>query len=97
LKLGQSIVLSGIRSSAQTRSASGLPGLSQIPILGALFGSQTGSSNDLEGAVFIIPSIVESVPRKAHNIVELAMKQYADYSGDIETAAAFSHAPPNFK
>src|SRR4029079_2389235 len=39
LKLGQSLVLSGIRSQSVSHNVSGLPGLSEIPLLGLLFGS----------------------------------------------------------
>lgn len=94
LKLGQSIVLSGIRSSSQTHSVTGLPLVSQIPILGLLFGGHTNSEAEVEGAVFIIPSIVESLPRRPHDIVDVAMKQYEDYSGKIEGLESYRHAPP---
>jgi len=97
LKLGQSVVLSGIRSSSTTHSVSGLPLLSQIPVLGLLFGSHQNSEAELEGAVFIIPSIVESVPRKAYDIVDAAMKQYDDYSGNLDSVNAYSKPPPNYK
>ncbi|WP_394847137.1 type II and III secretion system protein [Pendulispora brunnea] len=97
LKLGQSIVLSGIRSSSATHSVSGIPLLSQIPVLGLLFGSHQNSEAEIEGAVFIIPSIVESVPRKAYDIVDAAMKQYDDYSGNLDSVNAYSKTPPNYK
>ncbi|WP_394836802.1 type II and III secretion system protein [Pendulispora rubella] len=97
LKLGQSIVLSGIRSSSTTHSVSGIPLLSQIPVLGLLFGSHQNSEAEIEGAVFIIPSIVESVPRKAYDIVDAAMKQYDDYSGNLDSVNAYSKPPPNYK
>jgi pilus assembly protein CpaC len=97
LRLGQSIVLSGIRTSSQTHAVTGLPGLSQIPILGLLFGSHQNSVNDIEGAVFIIPSIVESVPRGSHNIVDVAMKEYENYSGNIDPVASYPHAPPAYR
>lgn len=97
LKLGQALVLSGIRTSSQTHSVTGLPGFSQIPVLGLLFGGHTNSEAEIDGAVFIIPSIVESVPRKAHDIVETAMTSYEDYSGSIDKLQSFKHAPPDYK
>ncbi len=39
LKLGQALVLSGIKTATQRRNVNGLPGLSDIPVLGLLFGS----------------------------------------------------------
>ena len=60
LKLGQSIILSGINTKSQTHSTSGLPLLSDIPVLGLLFGGQREEAADLEGAVFLIPSVIET-------------------------------------
>jgi pilus assembly protein CpaC len=97
LKLGQSLVLSGIRTSSQTHSVTGLPLLSQIPVLGVLFGGHTNSEDDVEGAVFIIPSVVDSMPRRAHDIVANAMQQYEDYSGGISSVSSFSHPPPAYR
>jgi len=97
LKLGQSLVLSGIRSSSQTHSVAGLPLLSQIPVLGVLFGGHTNNEAEVEGAVFIVPSVVDSVPRRAHDIVDAAMRQYEDYSGHIEGMTTFPSAPPSYQ
>ena len=97
LKLGQSLVLSGIRSSANSHSVTGLPGLSQIPVLGLLFGGHTNLEAEVEGAVFFIPSVVDSMPRRTHDIVSAAMKQYENYDGKIKEVANFSHPPPAFK
>jgi pilus assembly protein CpaC len=97
LKLGQSVVLSGIQTRSGTHSVTGIPLLSQIPVLGLLFGGHTNSTDEVEGAVFIIPSLVESVPRRAHDIVDVAMKQYEDYSGDIEEPTSYPHDPPAYK
>lgn len=97
LKLGQALVLSGIRTSSQTHSVTGLPGFSQIPVLGLLFGGHTNSEAEVDGAVFIIPSIVESVPRKAHDIVETAMKHYEGYSGDIDKVRTFKKEAPDYR
>lgn len=94
MKLGQSLILSGIRSQAQQRSSTGLPLLSEIPLLGALFGTQAGAKEDVEGAVFVIPSVVESVPRSSQDLVTSAMRQYEKFSGDIEDMNAYDKKPP---
>lgn len=94
LKLGQSLVLSGIRTSSQARSASGLPLLSQIPVVGALFGSHSNKEAEIEGAVFIIPSVVDAAPRKVHDIVGAAMSQYEKYGGGVQDVRSFVHEPP---
>jgi pilus assembly protein CpaC len=97
LKLGQALVLSGIRTSSQTHSVNGLPGLSQIPLLGLFFGGHSNSETEVEGAVFIIPSLVESVPRKAHDVVESAMTEFEEYSGSIENVRSFTKEPPAYR
>ena len=94
LHLGQSLVLSGIRAHSETRSTNGIPGLSWIPVLGVLFGALSNQSDDVEGAVFIIPSVVESVPRAQYDVVKEALDQYEDYSGDIRAVKTYQKNPP---
>jgi pilus assembly protein CpaC len=94
MKLGQSLILSGIRSQSQQRSSTGLPLLSEIPLLGALFGTQAGLKEDVEGAVFVIPSVVESVPRTSQDLVTAAMRQYEKFNGDLEDMNAYDKKPP---
>ena len=97
LKLGQGLVLSGIRSSSTTHSVQGIPLLSQIPVLGLLFGGHSNSDTELEGAVFIVPSIVEGAPRKAHDLVRSSLDDYLRYSGAIDEADSFTHSPPDYR
>jgi pilus assembly protein CpaC len=87
LKLGQSIVLSGIHSRAERKSTNGLPLLSEIPILGALFGSTGRNEEEVEGAMFVVPSVVDAVSQGARKAIDDAVQQYDGYSGDR------SHAP----
>lgn len=99
VKLGQSIVLSGIRTRSQRHGVSGLPLLSQIPILGVLFGSHADDQQEVEGAVLLVPSVVESVPRSAHEVLEDALAKFERYSGDLDDAHAWDEngetpAPP---
>ena len=93
LKLGQSLVLSGIRSQNRRHGVRGLPLLSDIPVLGLLFGSHSDSAEDVEGAVFIIPTAVESVPKPAIEVVNNALSQFEDYAGDIDSVNAFNRRP----
>jgi pilus assembly protein CpaC len=94
MKLGQSVVLSGIRTQSKSRAITGLPLLSEIPVLGVLFGSHSGESTDVEGAIFIVPSVVEAVPRSSVDLVGFAMKQYEKFSGDIDEVSAYDKKPP---
>jgi len=93
LKLGQSIVLSGIRAQSQQHAVTGLPILSEIPVLGLLFGSHANLDLQTEGAVFVVPSVVESVPSAAAEMVETAISKFADYSGDIKNVNAYEKRP----
>ena len=97
LKLGQGLVLSGIRSSSTTHSVQGLPLLSQIPVLGVLFGGHANSDTELEGAVFVIPSIVEPTTRKAHDLVGTSLESYLRYGGQIDQVESFPHTPPDYR
>jgi pilus assembly protein CpaC len=94
LKLGQSVVLSGIRSEALRRNTSGLPGLSSIPILGLLFGSLGHEREDVEGAVFIIPSVIENVSQRATELIDRTLGQFESYDGDMRKVTPFDETPP---
>jgi pilus assembly protein CpaC len=93
LKLGQSIVLSGIRTRSERRSISGLPLLSEIPLLGVLFGSHGHAKEEVEGAIFVVPSVIESIPKGAQEIIDEALAQYNDYSGDIDEVNSWEKNP----
>lgn len=97
LKLGQALVLSGIRTSSQVHDVTGLPGLSEIPVLGVLFGSHANQTDELETAVFIIPSVVETVPKSSLELIKGAVAQFRDYSGDIDSVNTFDKTPPAAK
>lgn len=97
LKLGQALVLSGIRSRSQRHSVNGLPGLSQIPVLGLLFGKHTDQQEDVEGAIFIVPSIIETVPKSSIEVIKNALSTYDEFSGEIEKVDSFNKTPPSAK
>jgi pilus assembly protein CpaC len=85
LELGQSLVLAGLSSKTETRNTAGLPGLSQIPILGALFGSHGQRNENVENLIFIVPTVVDAVSLRARNRVTEALRVYDDYSGDTDS------------
>jgi len=93
LKLGQSIVLSGIKSESQRHAVRGLPGLSEIPILGLLFGSHSDTKNEVEGAIYVVPSIVESIPKGAQELVDEALTNYREYTGDMSDVNVWEKNP----
>ncbi len=56
---GDTIVIGGITKSTVNHSKTGFPGLSSVPVLGKLFGSDTKNDNRNELLIFITPSIVQ--------------------------------------
>jgi pilus assembly protein CpaC len=97
LKLGQALVLSGIKTQSRRQDIEGLPLLSEIPVIGPLFGSHRKSEEEVEGAVFVVPSVVDSMPKSSLEMIKGAMATFREYSGDIKTVGAFSAQPPSAK
>ncbi len=97
LKLGQALVLTGFKTGNTVHDVQGLPGLSDIPVLGVLFGSHHNEITESESAVFIIPSVVETIPKSSMDLIKSAISQYKDYSGDIDSVNAFDKTPPAAK
>lgn len=59
LRKPQTIALSGLIKKNEGSSSIGVPGLSQIPIIGSLFSSKDFLSNQTELIIFVRPSIVQ--------------------------------------
>jgi pilus assembly protein CpaC len=83
LKLGQGLVLSGIRTSSQRHSTGGLPLLSEIPILGVLFGSHQNQEDEVEGAIYMVPSVVEAVPVESKRLLDQLLETYEEFDGTM--------------
>lgn len=58
LSRSQTIVLSGLLKNEEGKSSEGLPGLSRIPVLGALFGSRDFKENRTELVILVRPTIL---------------------------------------
>lgn len=71
---GESIVLGGLISDTKTRSTSGLPLLSKIPIIGAAFGSQQFSRVRTELVLVITPRIISDTMQAREATEELSRK-----------------------
>jgi general secretion pathway protein D len=71
---GESIVLAGLIQENNTKSTSGLPLLSKIPILGAAFGSQGFRRTRTELVLIITPRIV-SDSRQAQDVTDELRKK----------------------
>lgn len=59
VRSGQTLVLGGFISRERSRDQDGLPGLSEIPIFGGLFGVKREQERHTELAIFVTPMIVD--------------------------------------
>ncbi|MCP4446725.1 MAG: type II and III secretion system protein, partial [Myxococcales bacterium] len=84
LKLGQSVVLAGIHGKSSGRASEGLPLLSQIPVLGALFGSKTFRETEVENLIFIVPTVVQAVKANKRIEIDDALEAFRKYSGGVD-------------
>ena len=66
---GDTVVLAGLISDGSNRSATGVPGLSRIPVLGGLFGQQGSSKTRDELVVLITPTVVRN-PQEARALTD---------------------------
>lgn len=55
---GRTLVLAGFLSHEKSSRRDGLPGLSSLPFIGKLFGTQRKERRDVELAIFVTPTIV---------------------------------------
>lgn len=60
IQSGNTIMLAGLISDSVERASSGIPGLSRIPMLGGIFGSQRSNKTRNEVIVLLTPTIVRN-------------------------------------
>ena len=58
IQSGDTVMLAGLISDGVTRGSSGFPGLSRIPVIGGLFGTQSSRTERNEVIVLLTPTIV---------------------------------------
>jgi pilus assembly protein CpaC len=92
IELGQSLVLAGLTARSERRSKSGLPLLSQIPILGALFGTHAQDEEETENVIIIVPSVVDAVTMSDRARIQSALKTFEEYSGDLDEVSLVPQA-----
>jgi len=66
---GDTVMLAGLISDGVTRGATGLPGLSRIPVIGALFGTQGSKTTRNEVIILLTPTIVQN-PQEARDLTD---------------------------
>ncbi len=75
VKDAQTIVISGLIRDDSTKTHRGIPFLSSIPILGALFGTQTKENNKTNLLVFITPRIIYNAEKIAEISKQMQKEQ----------------------
>lgn len=69
VRSGDTIMLAGLIGDSVQKRSSGIPGLSRIPIFGALFGRQREDTSRQEVIVLITPTIVRD-PQETRNLTD---------------------------
>ncbi|MBV8034563.1 secretin N-terminal domain-containing protein [Roseateles sp.] len=69
---GETQVLAGLINDEDRKSAVGVPGLSRIPVLGRLFGTQTDTRNKTEVVLLITPRVVRNLAVPDASLTRLA-------------------------
>lgn len=72
---GDTILLAGLINDSTSQGSSGVPGLSRLPIIGALFGSKNQEKTRSEVIVLITPTIVRNV-QESRNLTEEYSKRF---------------------
>ncbi|KRB11011.1 type II secretion system secretin GspD [Lysobacter sp. Root690] len=66
---GETVLLAGLINDETRRTGSGLPGLSRIPVLGALFGKQGSSTTRRETIILLTPTLVRN-PEESRGLTD---------------------------
>jgi general secretion pathway protein D len=69
IQSGDTVMLAGLISDTVDRNSSGIPGLSRIPVLGALFGTQGSRTGRSEVIVLLTPTIIRN-PQEAADLTD---------------------------
>ncbi len=82
---GETLILAGLIKEEKTTSTSGVPGLSEMPLLGALFGTKSDSDNRTELVILITPHVLET-PKQATEITRAYRKEMVELEKMIKEA-----------
>ena len=69
VRSGETILIAGLIKTEKGAGSGGFPGLSRLPVVGALFGQQTRSDNREEVLVLITPTIIRD-PGEARSLTD---------------------------
>jgi len=94
LKDGENQILAGLINDEDRTSATKLPGLGDIPILGRLFGSQTDNGKKTEIVLSITPRLIRTMPRPSLQESEFASGTESNFKvRHINRAASVQKTP----
>lgn len=100
LPSGGSLVMAGLISETAQRSAEGVPGLRQLPIIGPLFESRDFARSQTELVIIVTPYLAKAVPRQALSLpgVDDATVRESWRAGTSlsRTNSAYEAAPASF-
>ncbi|MEK6609053.1 MAG: pilus assembly protein N-terminal domain-containing protein [Myxococcota bacterium] len=83
LEMGQAVMLSGIKARTARETRSGWPLLRRIPLLGYLFRSDTSAETEVEGAVFITPTVLPAVGDADRSRLKKLIERYQAFEGEL--------------
>ncbi len=86
LELGQAVVLAGLQGEDRSQVRSGWPWLSQIPVLGYLFGTRQTQHEKVENVLVIVPSVEEAVDAAGRGRVDAALRAFREFRGGFGAA-----------
>ena len=92
LKDGETQVLAGLISDEDRRTASRVPGLGELPVLGRIFSSTSDNRNKTEVILLITPRLVRTLARPGVSSLEFAAGTEAQTGAPGAAAPAF--VPP---
>ncbi|MDR7192300.1 type II secretion system secretin GspD [Luteimonas terrae] len=75
VQAGDTVMLAGLIRDQVSRTSSGIPGLSRIPVIGGLFGSQGSGTERSEVIVLLTPTIVRN-PMEARQLTDEYGKRF---------------------
>jgi len=81
IQSGETLVLAGIIKTSESADNRGVPWLSRVPVLGALFRKDEKSRTRTELAIFITPTLMDD-PRQLESQREAAEQRLKDAGGD---------------
>jgi type III secretion protein C len=87
---GESVLVGGITIEAQSSNSAGVPGLSKIPVVGALFRWNGDRSVRSERLFLITPKLVRDIDR----LPALADNQFEGFESDAKASPAPTPTPP---